>query len=159
MSSQQRPGGLTALAVINFVWGAFILLGTLASLALVAALVSGAPIAPPNMPQAQAPEFEAQMQSLRDAGSAAFFVSLLTGAGYAVLLIVSGFGYLKLKKFLGRTLGNVAAVLSVVSTLIGAMTLPPNLGGGFGLGAIIGLVYPAITLLLLNTTFKEDFVH
>jgi hypothetical protein len=32
-------------------------------------------------------------------------------------------------------------------------------GGGFNLGTILGLVYPVITLFLLNTTFKEDFVN
>ena len=32
-------------------------------------------------------------------------------------------------------------------------------GGGFNIGTIIGLVYPLLTLALLNTTFKDDFVR
>jgi hypothetical protein len=30
---------------------------------------------------------------------------------------------------------------------------------GFGLGNIIGLVYPLLTLILVNTTFKDDLVN
>lgn len=30
---------------------------------------------------------------------------------------------------------------------------------GFGIETIIGLTYPILTLVLLNTTFKEDFVN
>jgi hypothetical protein len=68
-------------------------------------------------------------------------------------------GYLKLKKFLGRTLGNVYAVMSVVYSIGSALLLPVTLGGGFNIMAIVGLIYQVLTLILLNTTFKEDFVN
>lgn len=77
-----------------------------------------------------------------------------------LLQIVSGIGYLQQKKFLGRTLGNAYAVLSVVSGLIPALMISdPDAGGGFQIGTIVGLVYPVLTLVLLNTTFKHDFIR
>jgi hypothetical protein len=72
---------------------------------------------------------------------------------------VSGVGYLKLKKFLGRTIGNVYAIVSIVYSAASPFLLPAALGGGFGIAAIIGLIYPLLTLILLNTTFREDFVN
>ena len=58
---------------------------------------------------------------------------------------------------LGRKLGNIAAIVSLVY-VAAAIYLPPVLGGGFNMAFIIGLVYPLFTLLLLNTIFREDFV-
>jgi len=76
----------------------------------------------------------------------------------AVLFIVSGIGYLKLKKFLGYKLGNACAVISLLYVLW-TIFLPAELGGGFTIALIIGSIYPLLTLILLNTTFKEDFVN
>jgi len=36
---------------------------------------------------------------------------------------------------------------------------PADAGGGFNLLRMIGLIYPIVTLILINTTFKEDFVY
>jgi len=71
------------------------------------------------------------------------------------LMIASGVGYLKQKKFLGRTLGNTYGVLAIADTIIGLALLH----GAFSFWTIIGLVYPVLTLALLNTTFKDDFVN
>jgi len=76
-----------------------------------------------------------------------------------VLLLLSGIGYLKLKKFLGRMIGNTYAVISIVSSVISGIMFPSEMGGGFNIGTIIGLIYPIITLILLNTTFKEDLTN
>jgi hypothetical protein len=38
--------------------------------------------------------------------------------------------------------------------------MPAALGGGsFGIGTIIGLIYPVLTLILVNTAFKDDLVN
>ena len=74
----------------------------------------------------------------------------LTAAG-AILLISSGVGYLKQRKFLGRSLGNAYAVCSLAGTAINLAVIH----GGFGIGTIIGLIWPVLTLILVNTTFKE----
>jgi len=36
---------------------------------------------------------------------------------------------------------------------------PSEIGGGFNIAVIIGLIYPIVTLVLLNTTFKEDLTN
>jgi hypothetical protein len=76
-----------------------------------------------------------------------------------VLLFLSGIGYLKQKKVLGWMMGNAYAILSIVSSIISALTFPAEIGGGFNIGIIIGLIYPIVTLALLNTTFKEDLTN
>jgi hypothetical protein len=72
----------------------------------------------------------------------------------AFLLITSGVGYLKQKRVMGRTLGTVYALVSLGSTVIGVAN-----GSGVGIGTIIFSVYPILTLIMVNTTFKEDLVN
>jgi hypothetical protein len=156
MNAHRRPGGLTALAVINFIFGAlsaFSVLGLFGVLFLVrnTEFVQNATAATPQQ--------QSQLQALTDMGSGMFLFLTIFSAISAVLLIVSGIGYLKLKKFLGRTLGNITALLSIAASVATALLMAPQLGGGFNLGTVIGLIYPALTLFLLNVTFKEDFVN
>jgi hypothetical protein len=155
MSSDKRPGGLTALAVINFIFGALSLLGALALAVLIPLLGMAMNQASQQMP----PEQVAQLEALTEMGAPLFITLAVVSFLTAALLIASGVGYLKLKKFLGRTLGNVYAVMSVVYSIGSALLLPVTLGGGFNIMAIVGLIYPVLTLILLNTTFKEDFVN
>ena len=83
------------------------------------------------------------------------FLGFLTTA----LQMIAGVGYLRLKKFLGRTLGNAYAITAIAQASLQAMIFGPEMGGGFQLGTIAGLVYPVFTLLLLNTTFRRDLIH
>jgi hypothetical protein len=149
----KRPGGLTALAVFNFIFGGLGLLGSLTLLALPALLdqVTQAP----NMNEQQ----RAQLDALQQIGTLPLWLTSASGVIVGALLIASGIGYLKQKKFLGRTLGNVYALFSILSAVPIAFLMPVALGGGFNLTSILSFLYPALTLLLLNTTFKEDFVN
>ena len=52
--------------------------------------------------------------------------------------------------------GNLYAIITVASSIVSVAFLPAAIGGGMNLGAIIGLVYPVLTLILLNKTFKDD---
>jgi len=144
MAEGKRPGGLTALAVLNFVFGG---LGALGVLALLALLTAASAV-------------------VNAASDGAVGVTSAPGAGIVyglialsivqiILMIVSGVGYLKQKKFLGRTLGNVYAVVSILGSILGVVLAKM----GFGFSNIIGLVYPILTLFLLNVTFKDDFVN
>jgi hypothetical protein len=155
MASDKRPGGLTALAVINFCWGGLTLLGSVAMLALIPLLGAVIEQARDEM---SAQEL-AQLEAMADINGPTFIALATVSLVTAILLIASGVGYLKLKKFLGRTLGNAYGVLSIVSSIATAMMLPAAVGGGFNIMAIVGLIYPVLTLILLNTTFKEDFVN
>ncbi|MEQ1633875.1 MAG: hypothetical protein ABL997_15950, partial [Planctomycetota bacterium] len=144
------PGGLTALAVLNFVFGGFSVLGVLAMAAImgVAVAVEGQ----------DTEESKKLAEAMAEAGSL-FTVALIMSAISAFLLIASGVGYLQQKKFLGRTLGSIYAGLSILSSLVSSAWLSEELQGGFNITTIIGLIYPVLTLILLNGTFKNDFVR
>lgn len=156
MSEGKRPGGLTALAVLNFVWtglGAFIMLGLGWWLAVI------------NVPELQASlpksdEMDAALNAMRALGTSGLIV-LIAGEGLlTLLLLVSGIGYMKQRAFLGRTLGTVYALLSIASTIAKTQLIESKeAGGGFELLTILVIVYPLLTLVLLNTTFKEDFAR
>jgi len=152
MSEEKRPGGLTALAVINFVfsgWGFLSLLGLAAFFAFIGVIPTE------ELQEPQRTQFEA----FKNMGVPLFvFIFALTLIS-SVLLLLSGIGYLKQKKFLGRTLGNIYAVIAIVSSVVSGMMFPSELGGGFNIGSIIGLIYPVVTLILLNTTFRDDLTN
>ena len=150
MSEGKRPGGLTALAVLNFVFGGF---GVIAILGLWAlySLVTGAAKVAAGQGTAGAQDITAVAQ----VGGTMVLISLILLLVTVTLLIVSGVGYLGQKKFLGQRLGSIYGIVSVAQTVISIAFLKT----GFGIGTIIGLVYPVLTLVLLNNTFKDDFVN
>ena len=98
-------------------------------------------------------------EAFQNLGFGLFIGLVIFGCLSALLMVVSGVGYLKLKKFMGRKLGNIYAITAIIYSLGAGFVMPVEMGGGFNLGVIIGLVYPVLTLLLLNATFKEDFVN
>lgn len=155
MSEGKRPGGLTALAVINFVFGGFGALGTLA-LAAVMTIVNRAVESGEESGNEGA---QAMADAWQEVGMGVFYFMMLSMAVGAALLIASGVGYLQQKKFLGRTLGTAYAVLAIATAVVNGAIVSTDAGGGFSLITIIGLVYPVLTLLLLNTTFKHDFTR
>lgn len=139
MSSEpvgQRPGGLTALGVINIVFGGFGVIGLLGSLAMLGLL-----------------DGRTREEMTGDVPrKELLYLSLLLGVGTAILLILSGVGYLQQKRFLGKILGNLYGLLGLVSSGVAVAAV-----GDLDIGTLIGLVYPVFTLTLLNTVFKDDF--
>ena len=149
MNDQQRPGGLTALAVLNFIFGG------LAMLSMLAPMLSFLAQLAPDLSEEQ----RAQLNAFTTLGPGwLVFVAASGGIG-GLLLILSGIGYLQQKKFLGRTLGNVCAVFRFAVTSATILWLPAAFGGGSGILSILSFVYPVLTLVLLNTTFKEDLTR
>jgi hypothetical protein len=144
MAQGRRPGGLTALAVLNFVFGG---LGILAVLALFALLSMA--------DSALRAEGSAGITLSEAPGAGVIYIALAITAVQIILMIASGVGYLGMKKFLGRTLGNVYALIAIAGSVFSLVVAKQ----GFGLSTIIGLIYPVLTLVLLNTVFKEDFVN
>ena len=150
MAEGKRPGGLTALAVLNFVFGGIVALWGLLLLAA-NAFVSSAESAA----KAKGANIKGADQAVVDDAKTILLVGGLTAVLAAVFMITSGVGFLKMKKFLGRTLGNVGAITLAASAIVIAI-----LGKqGVGLGTIIWCVYPLITIALINTTFKEDLTN
>ena len=144
----KRPGGLTALAVINFVAAGIGLLSVLGLVALLkyADLVGD---------HASAADLEV-IKAFNDLGMGLWALEVIASVLAAALLIIAGVGYLKVKPW-GRVAGNLYAIISIASSVISAVLFPVELGGGFQIGTMIGFVYPVLTVILINTTFKEDF--
>lgn len=69
-----------------------------------------------------------------------------------VLLILAGVGYLGQKKT-GRTFGTAYGAIALIGTVIGIVNT------GFGGSSVLGLIYPVLTLILVNTTFKNNLVR
>lgn len=150
MAEGKRPGGLTALAVLNFVFGGFGALAVLGMIALVGVVAGAANIATDG----EAGEAMAQGMSEAGLSGGMLMVTIVLMAASCALLIVSGVGYIQQKRVLGRTMGSLYGILALLGTVIGIVG-----GQGFELSTIIGLVYPVLTLILINTTFKEDLVN
>jgi len=162
MSEGKRPSGLTVLAVCNLIFAAFGLLNLLVNTGFILILEGII-----ELPQEKFNEVMVKIQqefadkvaggtgiSMKDL----IYFSLLDEIVKSPLLLLSGIGYLKQKKFLGRTLGTFYGI-SALLLLACNMAIFSGLYGGFSLLAIILALYPIATLALINTTFKEDFVR
>ena len=152
MEQEKRPGGLTALAVFNFIFAGLGVIGFI-GFAVMLGFMDAIPT--DEMEPAQ----RAQIEAFQEMGTLFFVAILALMLVSLVLEIISGVGYLKQKRGMGRMVGNVYAVFSMVSGVVSGLMMKPELGGGFNIGAIIGFVYPVLTLFLLNATFKEDFTN
>jgi hypothetical protein len=152
MEQEKRPGGLTALAVFNFIFAGLGVIGFI-GFAVMLGFMDAIPT------DDMAPDQRAQIEAFQEMGTLFFVAILALMLVSLVLEIVSGIGYLKQKRGMGRMVGNVYAVFSMVSGVVTGLMMKPELGGGFNIGAIIGFVYPVLTLFLLNSTFKEDFTN
>ncbi len=131
-----RPGGLTALAVINFVIAGFLGLGLLALLIV----LGGSGERPKGTTEGYL-----YVRSL----------FLVVDIG---LLVLAGVGYLKQKRVMGRFLGSIEAVISL---LFFGYVLGYTFGQGhpFMFSTLQQLIYPGITLVLLNWVFRENLVN
>jgi len=106
MSQSNCPGGLMTLAIINMVIAPIMLLYTLFKLLaeIIASQTSAASY------EESAVENDLQAYVL-DGGVLTYLFLLMT---ISVLLLLSGIGYLQLKKSLGYVLGNIAALIWIV---------------------------------------------
>jgi len=152
MDDKKRPGGLTALAVINFIFAGFDVIGVIG---LTVSMTMLGKLPTDGMTAAQ----KAQIQELQNIDPSIFTVNIGINVIFFVLLLLSGIGYLNQKKSLGRMVGNIYGALGVIGVIAIATIFPQEVGGGFGIMSIIGIIYPALTLILLNTTFKDDLIN
>ena len=152
MSEGRRPGGLTALAIVSFILAGLSLLSLFGMIALFGLM--------DKMPTEQMNETQkAQMEAVQNMGAPTLVLIVVLTLLSGLLLLLSGIGYLKQKKVLGRVVGNVYAISSIVGSIISGLLFKTELGGGFNVGTIIGLIFPVLTLALINTTFKDDLTN
>jgi hypothetical protein len=152
MDEQDRPGGLTALAVINFIFAAISALGILMTF-ISRSLISSMPM--DQMSEAQI----AQLTVVQNMSGTTLAIIACVSTISFLLLLFSGIGYLKQKKVMGRVLGSSYGVLSIIYSIISTMIFSGAFGKSFGIMAIIGLIYPVLTLILLNTVYKDDLIY
>jgi len=152
MNQENRPGGLTALAVINFVFAGWGMIGLL-FLAGFFAIIGMIPT--DQMDDTQ----RMQIEAFQNMGIPVFILIFLSSLISNVLLLLSGIGYIKQKKVLGRWLGNAYGIIAIISSVASGFLFPREMGGGFQIMTIVGLIYPVLTLILLNTTFKDDLTN
>lgn len=162
MSEGKRPGGLTAMAVINFVVGAFnLLLIFLLILALNAPDIMAAQrdrLVKDGASEERLADMDEQIAKVESdlekaGGTTGIYVQMVAAVLFGVLLIAGGIGYLKQRRVLGRTVGNIYGVLGIVLNVGVAVAIM------FSFGLLVSLLYPVLTLVLVNTTFKDDLVN
>jgi|WetSurMetagenome_2_1015567.scaffolds.fasta_scaffold36688_4 hypothetical protein len=145
----KRPGGLTAMAVINFIIAGFSvigIIGTVFSMTMIGNVPTN------GMPEAA----KAQIEALQRIDPSVFAIMIGMNVISFLLLLLSGIGYLKQKKVLGRFFGNVYGFYGIIGVIISTLILPKAISGGLGVMSFIGIIYPIITLILLDTVFKND---
>jgi hypothetical protein len=161
----KRPGGLTALAILNIT---FALIGMLAGLALTSIdrssdendrtarqmdyaadhmEVNNAMGGNPELSRAMAHGMAAQMRSSSPGAFRWMFAAGMTGG---VLLLLSGFGFLGQRRVLGRHVGNAAGVALVVCGGI-AITKLGFLYWGF---PMLGAGYAIVVMLLVHFVYR-----
>lgn len=140
MADGKRPGGLTALAVLNFVLGGIGAIGLIFLFAILQKIET-----------ASGGELSKEMANQPGYGLA--MLNLLLSLATVVLLIAAGVGYLGQKRVMGRILGNGYGIASLASSAVGVAA------GGFSIFTLVFIIYPILTLALLNTTFKDDLVN
>jgi hypothetical protein len=145
--SAGRPGGLTALAVMNFVFGGW---GFLSLVGLAGFLLMGREMDPEATSRQGDPGLTA-FQKIELPILIAFFSMACLASLFE---IASGFGYLRQKRFLGRIVGNAFALLAIAAHVLFVVA-----SREIYLQTIISILYPLLTLLLINTTFREDLVN
>jgi len=182
MAAVERPGGLTALAVINVVLCCIFALASLAT--LVALLVihpvavgsaaehpsdtvvtPGADEAPGSgltAPDAGAAPGDAHAQSphphhFRHHGPvsrAELGLGFVDSVLCAVLLAISAVGYLRMQRIAGRYVGSLYGVVALLFFAVEHHISHQPLG----VTGLIALIYPVLTLIYVNTTFRNDLV-
>lgn len=149
MTEGKRPGGLTALAVINFI---FCGLGVLEFFSLTMLLFRD------KIPGEEARQ---QMQEAVDLMGGEQMVILFGCLSIVstILLLLAGIGYIKQKRVMGRYIGSFYGCYGVIVTVAATFSQVGEAGGGFTLMTVFGLIYPVLTLILLNTIFRDDLVN
>ena len=95
MEENDRPGGLTALAVINFIFAAFNVIAVLGTL-LAKVFINSIPM--DQVSETQAAQIAAAQEAFQNMSGAILLIIVLIGAIKFLLLLLSGIGYLKQKK-------------------------------------------------------------
>jgi len=136
----RRPAGLTALAAMNFIFAAIFGLSALSGLVVLGTRGG-------LEPGREAAALHKTAEVMAVIGPWLLAGGLIT----ALLLLLSGFGYLHQRLVQGRYLGNAYAILALalLATTIHSGHHP------YSAFTFTPLVYPLVTLALINVFFRD----
>jgi hypothetical protein len=137
-AAMTRPRGLTVLAVTNFLCALLAMLGAKISYDLAVDGIFG----DANRSLSEATGLEK--------------LSMVTSMAIALLLLLSGIGYLQLRRVLGRFVGNLYVLVSL-TTAVAALAL----GGAVGIAHLIVIacmIHPILTAVMINGEYKSTLV-
>ncbi len=139
MDRKIRPSGLTAFAILNFVFAGVSVVGILFSIGCTSCVKmsnqSGQSLPTPEI-------------------TAVVIVFSILNAVLAGLLIISGVGYLKLNRISGRWCGNLYAVAQIVLRIL-AIAIGTAAMGEVTLFTVAAFVWPVLTLFFINIVFND----
>ena len=135
MEQRVRPGGLTVLSILNFIFGGLRSLGVLFSLFAFSCITSSSAV---------------------DAGKdiSVSILILVLNTCIAGLMIASGVGYLLVKRVSGRWLGNGFIILELIKVII-EFAFVKDLSRDFSIFTMISLIYPILSFILINIVFRD----
>ena len=155
MSTSDRPSGLTALAVINFIFG-FVQL--IASLVFPYRRFVGAPReVERGMPkeEAFADKIVALLELTPPQAIWNTFYLFATGA----LLILAGVGYLRRSRRLGLRLTTIYVGIEVLGLVLALTWMPESYLRQMGVAVIRMAFFPLFLGVVIHTVFRRDFVR
>lgn len=152
----RRPGGLTALGVLNIVFAIVGLLGGLALLAVADGArrhgldgIGGYD----DFARVRSRELVESFMTKYSPGAFQLMFGLGLAGGLAML--IAAFGFFGQRRFSGRTLGNLSSILIIASALV-AVT---QLGFMFMGVPMCGAIYAIVVLSLINTIYAKRLVN
>lgn len=156
MTVSMRPGGLTALAVLNFIiagWSGLRALQRASQCAIVFAKRGGVDVIPT---EGFPPDQRRLFEILYSIHPAHLIIDTGLLALCTLLALASGIGYLKQKRVLGFWVGLAYCVVALGTTSHRMMGFPTAYGGGVTPYILLSYFYPTLSIILLLTTFRRD---
>jgi hypothetical protein len=149
MEKSKRPGGLTFFAIINFIL-AFLSIAGAGLLFISIAFVGQIPME--NMTEAQ----RASVETLKNMPASSLIFSISRSVIGGILLLLAGIGYLKQNRVLGYIIGNVYVAAMIIYTVLSPFILGAAVKKGI-ISSFVALLYPVITLIVLNFIYRKNF--
>ena len=152
-----RPGGLTALAVLNFVIGGIFAIVSLAALFLSGVASTAGAATDAYMKSMAEKEGGAEIAAVASqaVSQATTMLTLITILSIAttIVLIWSGVGFIKQSKKFGKNLGFVAGILLIALLVLNVVA------GTVGALPVLLAVYGALLIVLPASSMKDAFVN
>ncbi|MDG2085526.1 MAG: hypothetical protein P8K66_11320 [Planctomycetota bacterium] len=156
MAVNDRPGGMTALSVLN----GFFALGV-GGATIQRFVVSYELMAKIDGSERFGPRRSQYFQGLIDEGLTPLDLQILGVMGLiaTIFLFVSIWGILKQSNLLGRWLGTIGGVALACFSVFSILWLPDSFLRGSGLSIARQMFFPLFLIFMLHVIFRRDFLN